>query len=46
MDYLESIAKITYDNECYVVYIWNSVLFEKVKSRPSIKTVKPDKVVL
>ena len=37
MDYLESIAKIAYDNEGYVVYIWNPVLFEKVKNRPAIE---------
>ena len=37
MDYLESIAKIAYDNEGYVVYIWNPALFEKVKNRPAIK---------
>lgn len=37
MDYLESIAKIAYDKEGYVVYIWNPSLFEKLKNRPAIK---------
>ena len=37
MEYLESIRKIAYDKEGYVVYIWNPALFEKVKNRPAIK---------
>jgi hypothetical protein len=37
MEYLESIRKIAYDREDYVVYIWNPALFEKVKNRPAIK---------
>lgn len=37
MDYLESIAKIAYDREGYVIYIWNPALFERVKGRPAIK---------
>ena len=37
MEYLESIHKIAYDNEGYVVYIWNPELYEKVKNRPEIK---------
>lgn len=37
MEYLESIKKIAYDKENYVVYIWNPSLFEKVKNRPAIK---------
>ena len=36
MDYLESIHKIAYDGEDYVVYIWNPSFFEKVKNRPAI----------
>ena len=36
MDYLESIAKIAYDKEGYVVYIWNPALYEKMKNRPAI----------
>ena len=37
MDYLESIHKIVYDKEGYVVYIWNPEFFKKVKHRPAIK---------
>lgn len=37
MEYLESINKIAYDREGFVVYIWNPVFFEKVKNRPEIK---------
>ena len=37
MEYLESIHKIVYDKEGYVVYIWNPEFFKKVKSRPAIK---------
>lgn len=37
MEYLESIKKIAYDKEGYVVYIWNPALFEKMKNRPAIK---------
>ena len=37
MEYLESIRKIAYDKEGYVVYIWNPALFEKVKNRPAIE---------
>lgn len=37
MEYLESIHKIVYDKESYVVYIWNPVLMEKIKNRPRIK---------
>lgn len=37
MEYLESIGKIAYDNEGYVVYIWNPEFLEKVKNRPGIK---------
>ena len=37
MEYLESIHKIAYDKEDYIVYIWNPSLFEKVKNRPAIK---------
>jgi hypothetical protein len=37
MEYLESIHKIAYDNEGYVVYIWNPELYERVKNRPEIK---------
>ncbi len=37
MEYLESIHKIAYDDEGYVVYIWSPELYEKVKNRPEIK---------
>ena len=37
MEYLESMNKIAYDNEGYVVYIWNPEFFERIKSRPAIK---------
>ena len=34
----EDLLKIAYDNEGYVVYIWNPKLAEKVKNMPAIKT--------
>ena len=37
MEYLDSIHKIVYDKEGYVVYIWNPEFFEKIKNRPEIK---------
>ena len=37
MEYLESIAKIVYDKENYVVYIWNPRLMKKIKDMPEIK---------
>ena len=37
MEYLESIHKIAYDNQGYVVYIWNPELADKVKDMPEIK---------
>lgn len=37
MEYLESIGKIAYDKEGYVVYIWNPEFYEKIKNRPAIK---------
>ena len=37
MEYLESIHKIVYDADGFVVYIWNPAFFEKVKNRPAIK---------
>lgn len=36
MEYLESIAKIAYDRDGYVVYIWNPELYERVKDRPEL----------
>jgi len=37
MEYLESINKIVYDKEGYVVYIWNPEFYEKIKHMPEIK---------
>lgn len=37
IEYLKDINKIAYDNEDYLVYIWNPTLFEKLKNRPAIK---------
>ncbi len=37
MEYLESIAKIIYDREGYVVYIWNPKLMRKIKDMPEVK---------
>ena len=37
IDYLESIHKIAYDKEGYVVYIWNPEFLEKIKDRTAIK---------
>ena len=36
MEYLESTLKIAYDNEGYVVYIWNPELAEKYKGRDAL----------
>ena len=37
MEYLESVYKVVYDKEGYVVYIWNPQFFEKIKNKPAIK---------
>jgi len=37
MEYLENILRIAYDNKGYVVYIWNSELYEKYKDREDLK---------
>ncbi|MBU0957293.1 MAG: hypothetical protein KKF56_00635 [Nanoarchaeota archaeon] len=37
MEYLESINKIAYDNEGYVVYIWSPELYEKYKDRKDLE---------
>ena len=37
MEYLESINKIAYDNEGYVVYIWNPKFYEKYKNRKDLE---------
>lgn len=36
MEYLESISKIAYDKEGYVVYIWNPKLFDKYRNREDL----------
>ena len=37
MEYLEEIGKIAYDNEGYVVYIWNPALVEKYRNRKNLE---------
>ncbi len=37
MEYLESTLKIVYDNEGFVVYIWNPSLLEKIKDRNNLE---------
>ena len=37
LDYLESIHKIMYDKEGYIVYIWNPAFLKKIKNRPAIR---------
>ena len=37
MAYLENIHKIAYDNQNYVVYIWNPDFYNKIKNSPEIK---------
>ena len=37
MEYLESTLRIAYDNEGYIVYIWNPEFYKKIKNRPAIK---------
>lgn len=37
MEYLESVHKIVYDKEGYVVYIWNPEFFKRIKHRSAIK---------
>ncbi len=37
MEYLESIHKIAYDNEGYVVYTWNPKLVAKFKYRKDLE---------
>ncbi len=43
MEYLENINKIAYDNEDYVVYIWNPELGRKYKNREDLKWKKKEK---
>jgi len=37
MEYLESNLRIAYDNEGYVVYIWNPRLYKKYKDRKDLE---------
>jgi hypothetical protein len=37
MEYLESINKIAYDNEGYVVYIWNPELVAKFRDKKELE---------
>ncbi len=37
MEYLESIRKIAYDKDGYVVYIWNPELYNKYKNRKDLE---------
>ena len=37
MEYLESISKIIYDKEGYIIYIWNPKLMNKIKNMPEAK---------
>src|SRR3989344_5388194 len=37
MEYLESTLRIAYDNEGYIVYIWNPGLYEKYKNRKDLE---------
>ncbi len=43
MEYLESINKIAYDNEGYVVYIWSPELGKKYKNRADLAWKKKGK---
>lgn len=37
MEYLESIHKVAYDNEGYVVYIWNPELVARYRNRKDLE---------
>lgn len=37
IEYLQSIRKIVFDSEGYVVYIWNPEFSKKIGGRPAIK---------
>jgi len=37
LEYLESIHKIAFDNQGYVVYVWNPEFAERIKNSPEIK---------
>ena len=37
MEYLESIYKIVYDKEGYVVYIWNPEFVKRFKDKPELR---------
>lgn len=37
MEYLESTLKIAYDNEGYIVYIWNPKFVARFKDKPELR---------
>ena len=37
MEYLEDSKKIAYDNEGYVVYIWNPEFVKRFKNKPELR---------
>ncbi len=37
MEYLEGIGKIAYDNQGYVVYIWNPEFVKRFRERPELR---------
>ncbi len=37
MEYLESTLKIAYDNESYIVYIWNPAFYKKYANRKDLE---------
>jgi hypothetical protein len=37
MEYLEDTLRIAYDNEGYIVYIWNPEFVKRFKNRPELK---------
>jgi len=37
MEYLESTLRIAYDNEGYIVYIWNPELYKKYANRKDLE---------
>ncbi|MDO8517104.1 MAG: hypothetical protein Q7S33_03170 [Nanoarchaeota archaeon] len=43
MEYLESVNKIAYDNEDYIVYIWSPELGQKYKNRKDLEWKKKEK---
>ncbi len=37
LEYLESIGKIAFDRDGFIVYIWSPALYEKYKNRPDLQ---------